>query len=137
MSIKNLKYDHLYMDIAIRVSEMSYAVRNKVGAVIVKDGNIISFGWNGTPSGFPNCCEYGDITKSEVIHAESNALIKLAKSTGNADGATLYLTLSPCYDCCKLIIQSGIKRVVYRDVYRVTEPIEFLKEAGILVEKIF
>lgn len=130
---KQGKLDAMYMDIATRISQMSTAERRKVGAVAVKDGNILAFGWNGMPSGFDNCCEKDGETKDEVIHAEINLFAKLAASTGNSRDATLYLTLSPCYGCCKLIIQSGIKRVVYSEVYRIAEPIEFLKDAGVEV----
>lgn len=130
---KRKRYDLLYMNIAEQVAKMSHATRNKVGAIVVKGDNIISFGWNGTPTGFDNCCEDGDITKPEVIHAECNALIKLARTTGNSADGTLYLTLSPCNECSKLIIQSRIKRVVFKEVYRISEPIEMLKKAGIEV----
>lgn len=130
---KQQRLDNMYMDIAIRISEMSVAQRRKVGAVAVKDGNILAYGWNGMPTGFNNICEENGVTKEEVIHAEVNLFSKLASTTGNSKGATLYLTLSPCYSCCKLIIQSGIKRVVYSEVYRIAEPIELLKTAGIAV----
>jgi dCMP deaminase len=130
---KQEKMDRLYMDIAIRVSEMSFATRRKVGAVAVKENNILSFGWNGMPSGFNNCCEIDDTSDPKVIHAEMNLFAKLARTTGNAKDATLYMTDSPCWDCCKMIIQSGISRVVYKNEYRITEPIEFLREAGIQV----
>ena len=127
--------DCLYIDIADRISQMSKAKRKKVGAVLVKDNNIISFGWNGMPSGFDNCCENElDETKPEVIHAEFNIIAKLARSLGSSDGATLYLTLSPCFECSKLIIQSRIVRVVYKEEYRDVRPLEFLKTAGISVE---
>ena len=121
VSIKNKteRYDHLYMDIAHRVSEMSHDTDTKVGAVIVKDGNIISMGWNGTPSGFPNNCK--DTTTGRtlpiVIHAEANAICKLAKSSTDGEGATLYTTLSPCTECTKLILQSGITDVVVGQAY--------------------
>ena len=121
VSIKNKteRYDHLYMDIAHRVSEMSHDTDTKVGAVIVKDGNIISMGWNGTPSGFPNNCK--DTTTGRtlpiVIHAEANAICKLAKSSTDGEGATLYTTLSPCTECTKLILQSGITNVVVGQAY--------------------
>lgn len=133
---KRRRYDILYMNIAEQVAKMSHAKRNKVGAVIVKDDNIISFGWNGTPAGFDNCCEDGNNTKQEVIHAESNALIKLARTTGNSAGGTLYLTLSPCNECSKLIIQARIKRVVFKEVYRIAEPIEMLRKAGVEVTQL-
>ena len=116
---KTERYDHLYMDIAYRVSEMSHDTDTKVGAVIVKDGNIISMGWNGTPSGFPNQCKDSSTgrTLPIVIHAEANALCKLAKSSTNGEGATLYTTLSPCTECTKLILQSGISNVVVGQAY--------------------
>ena len=116
---KTERYDHLYMDIAYRVSEMSHDTDTKVGAVIVKDGNIISMGWNGTPSGFPNQCKDSSTgrTLPIVIHAEANALCKLAKSSTDGQGATLYTTLSPCTECTKLILQSGITNVVVGQAY--------------------
>jgi len=121
VSIKNKteRYDHLYMDIARRVSEMSHDTDTKVGAVVVKDGNIISMGWNGTPAGFPNHCKDTATgrTLPIVIHAEANALCKLAKSSTNGEGATLYTTLSPCTECTKLILQSGITNVVVGQAY--------------------
>jgi dCMP deaminase len=119
IKIKDERYDNLYMDIAKRVSEMSHDTDTKVGAVIVKDGNIISMGWNGTPSGFPNNCK--DTTTGRtlpiVIHAEANAICKLARSSTNGEGATLYTTLSPCTECTKLILQSGISDVVVGQAY--------------------
>jgi len=119
MTHKEYKYDDLYMDIAKRVSEMSYDEDTKVGAVIVKDGNVISMGWNGTPKGFPNNCK--DTTDGStlpiVIHAEANAICKLAKSSTNGEGATLYTTLSPCTECTKLILQAGISHVVVGQAY--------------------
>lgn len=137
---KQEKYDQLYMDLAERISLMSYAVRSKVGVVIVKNDNIISFGWNGMPSRMNNCCEkvvrHDELTATdiletnpEVLHAESNALMKLVKNGNeNASGATLYITLSPCFECAKLILQSGIKSVVYKEQYRNTEAIDFLRQ---------
>jgi len=118
-AIKSERYDWLYMDIAKRVSEMSYDNDTKVGAVIVKDGNIISMGWNGTPSGFPNQCKDSTTghTLPIVIHAEANAICKLARSSTNGQGATLYTTLSPCIECTKLILQSGITNVVVGQAY--------------------
>jgi dCMP deaminase len=133
--------DRMYMDIAYRVAEMSYARRKKVGAIIVKDGNIISFGWNGTPHGFDNNCEYetddGLVTVDELIHAEQNAFAKAAKGVIPVDGATLYVTLSPCWYCSGTIIQSGISRVVYDEEYRKPESIEFIEKAKIKIERIF
>lgn len=131
------KSDLLYMDIAKRISLMSYAERKKVGAVIVKDNNIVSFGYNGTPTGWDNKCENSDMnTIPEVIHAEANCICKCSKQGISSEGGTLYVTLSPCYECAKLIIQAGIKRVVYEELYRNDEPIKFLIKAGINVEKI-
>ena len=163
-------FDKQYLSIANLWAQNSYSRRNKVGAIIVKDGMIISDGYNGTPAGFDNCCEteikcdidwdeitsldggasicktYDNdcnkcphhrlVTKPEVLHAEANAIKKVAKSTNSSEGSTLYVTLSPCLECAKLIIQSGIKRVVYKEVYRNTDGIELLKRAGIIVEQI-
>ena len=130
------------MSIAAKVAQMSYARRAKVGAILAKDDNIISYGWNGTPSGDDNTCELeledGSLqTKPEVLHAESNLLSKLTKSGGTgSSGATLYVTLSPCAECAKLIKQSGIARVVYRDKYRDSSGIDFLNSRGIIVEQL-
>lgn len=129
---KKIKFDSLFMDIAKRVAQMSYAKRNKVGAIIEKDGRVISMGWNGTPSGFDNACEdANNVTKPEVIHAEINSISKLARSTDSGDCSTMYVTLSPCVECSKIIIQTGIKRVVYAEEYRITDGIELLRNAGI------
>ena len=115
----------------------SYCERRKVGALIVKDRSIISDGYNGTPSGFENVCEDDQgCTKPYVLHAEANAITKMAKSNNSSDGATLYVTAAPCLECSKLIIQSGIKRVVYRDSYRLQDGIELLERAGVEVEQI-
>lgn len=122
------KFDNTYLNIAREISGLSHCERAKVGAVIVKDGNIIAFGYNGTPAGMDNCCERDNVTKPEVIHAEMNAILKAARSGYSVDGSTLYLTLSPCTECAKLILQSGIKRVVYRDQYRKTDGIDFLNQ---------
>ena len=132
--------DSAYMDMAQRWGLLSTARRKKVGCLIVKGGTIISDGYNGTPKGFDNNCEtegLGDTlyTKPEVLHAESNAITKLAKSTQSSDGATMYITISPCVDCSKLIIQSGISRVVYGELYRDDEGIKLLKKANIQVGK--
>ena len=117
-------------------SENSYCQRRKVGALIVKDKMIISDGYNGTPSGFENICEdETGVTKPYVLHAEANAITKIARSNNNADGATLYVTDSPCIECSKLIIQAGIKRVVYSREYRLTDGVDLLKRAGIEVER--
>ena len=116
-------------------SENSYCQRRQVGALIVKDKMIISDGYNGTPSGFENICETEDgVTKPYVLHAEANAITKIARSNNNADGATLYVTDSPCIECSKLIIQAGIKRVVYSRAYRLTDGIDLLAKAGITIE---
>jgi len=125
---KQLKLDEVFINIAKEVGTLSYCTRSKVGAVLVKDGNVISFGYNGTPAGMDNACEENNVTKDEVIHAEMNAILKAAKSGNAVDGSTLYLSLSPCQNCCKLIIQSGIKRVVYLEGYRDLKPIEFLSK---------
>jgi len=125
---KQQKLDKTFINIAKEVGTLSHCTRSKVGAVLVKDGNVISFGYNGTPAGMDNTCEENNVTKDEVIHAEMNAILKAAKSGNAVDGSTLYLSLSPCQNCCKLIIQSGIKRVVYLEGYRDLKPIEFLSK---------
>jgi len=131
------KYDKAYLRIAKEWSQLSYCKRKQVGAIIVKDRMIISDGYNGTPSGFENCCEdEGGLTRWDVLHAEANAILKVAKSTQSCEGATLYITLSPCKECSKLIHQSGIKRVVYQNGYRDDAGITFLKKAGIEVDHI-
>jgi dCMP deaminase len=132
---KENKYHKLYLDIAKRISEMSYSKRKQVGCCVVKDNNIISFGWNGTPAGFDNGCEDNTgTTKPEVIHAEMNAFSKLLKGGNNSiEGATLYLTLSPCWECSKIIIQSGIKRVVFLEEYRIMDSVAFLVDSGVEV----
>ncbi len=113
-------------------SENSYCVRRKVGCIVVKDKMIISDGYNGTPAGFENVCEdETGVTKPYVLHAEANAITKLARSSNNSEGATLYVTASPCIECAKLIIQSGIKRVVYGENYRMSDGIDLLKKAGV------
>ena len=128
------KYDKAYLRIAREWSQLSYCVRKKVGAIIVKDRMIISDGYNGTPSGFENCCEDEDnLTKWYVLHAEANAILKVARSTQSCEGATLYITMSPCKDCSKLIHQSGIKRVVYQKIYKDDSGIAFLERAGVQV----
>ncbi|MBC9813793.1 dCMP deaminase family protein [Crocinitomicaceae bacterium CZZ-1] len=134
---KQLRYDQAYLKMAKSWSELSHCKRKKVGAIIVKNDMIISDGYNGTPSGFDNCCENSQgETHWYVLHAEANAILKVAKSTNNAHGATLYLTLSPCKDCSKLILQAGIRRVVYAMNYKDTSGVDFLKSAGIEVEQI-
>lgn len=133
---KKTKFDKSYLDMASVWAENSYCVRRKVGAILVKDKMIISDGYNGTPSGFENVCEdENGVTKPYVLHAEANAITKVAKSSNSSDGATLYVTASPCMECSKLIIQAGIKRVVYRDEYRIKDGIELLRRAGIEVVK--
>ena len=130
------KFDHSYLQMAEIWAQNSYCKRRKVGALIVKDKMIIRDGYNGTPSGFENICEDEDgVTKPYVLHAEANAITKVAKSGNSSAGATLYVTASPCMECSKLIIQSGITRVVYRDAYRLMDGIELLKRAGIDVEQ--
>ena len=129
--------DLRYLRMARIWAENSYCVRRKVGALIVKDKMIISDGYNGTPSGFENVCEdENNVTKPYVLHAEANAITKIARSNNNSEGATLYVTASPCIECAKLIIQAGIKRVVYRDAYRLTDGIDLLIRAGIEVEQV-
>ncbi len=130
------KFDHSYLEMAQIWAQNSYCKRRKVGALLVKDRMIISDGYNGTPSGFENICEEDGVTKPYVLHAEANAITKVAKSGNSSDGATLYVTASPCLECSKLIIQSGIKRVVYRDEYRLTDGIDLLRRAGIEVERV-
>ena len=130
------KFDHSYLEMAEIWAQNSYCKRRKVGALLVKDRMIISDGYNGTPSGFENICEEDGVTKPYVLHAEANAITKVAKSGNSSEGATLYVTASPCLECSKLIIQSGIKRVVYRDEYRLTDGIDLLRRAGILCEKV-
>ena len=130
------KFDHSYLEMAEIWAQNSYCKRRKVGALLVKDRMIISDGYNGTPSGFENVCEEDGVTKPYVLHAEANAITKVAKSGNSSDGATLYVTASPCMECAKLIIQSGIRRVVYRDEYRITDGIDLLRRAGIQVEKV-
>lgn len=131
------KFDSKYLRMASIWAENSYCKRRKVGALIVKDNMIISDGYNGTPSGFENVCEDDNgVTKPYVLHAEANAITKIAKSGNNALGSTLYVTSSPCIECSKLIIQAGIKRVVYMDEYRLDDGIKVLRRAGIEVERI-
>ena len=130
------KVDHSYLEMAQIWAQNSYCKRRKVGALLVKDRMIISDGYNGTPSGFENICEEDGVTKPYVLHAEANAITKVAKSGNSSEGATLYVTASPCLECSKLIIQSGIKRVVYRDEYRLTDGIDLLRRAGIEVERV-
>ena len=129
------KFDKHYLEMAAIWAKNSYCKRRQVGALLVKDKMIISDGFNGTPSGFENQCEdENDTTKPYVLHAEANAITKVAKSGNSSEGATLYITTAPCIECAKLIIQSGIKRVVYAEEYRKSEGIELLKRAKIEVE---
>ena len=126
--------DRRYIRMASIWSEISYCQRRQVGALIVKDKMIISDGYNGTPSGFENVCEdENNVTKPYVLHAEANAITKIARSNNSSNGATMYVTASPCIECSKLIIQAGIKRVVYSEKYRLEDGIELLKRAGIEV----
>jgi dCMP deaminase len=131
---KQAKYDNAYLRIAAEWSKLSYCKRKQVGAIIVRDRMIISDGYNGTPSGFENCCEDEEnLTHWYVLHAEANAILKVANSTQSCKDATLYITLSPCKECSKLIHQSGIKRVVYREGYKDNSGLEFLIKAGVEV----
>ena len=135
MDDKQLKLDGRYLRMARIWAENSYCQRRQVGALVVKDKMIISDGYNGTPTGFENVCEDEmGVSKPYVLHAEANAITKLARSGNNSDGATIYITASPCIECAKLIIQAGIKRVVYGEQYRLTDGIDLLRRAGIQVE---
>ncbi len=132
MDDKQYVLDCRYLRMARIWAENSYCTRRKVGALVVKDNMIISDGYNGTPSGFENVCEdENGVTKPYVLHAEANAITKLARSSNNSDGATLYVTASPCIECAKLIIQAGIRRVVYGEKYRLTDGLDLLHQAGI------
>lgn len=134
---KQLQFDQRYLEMARIWAKNSYCVRRKVGALLVKDRMIISDGYNGTPVGFDNICEDDEgKTFSYVLHAEANAISKVAKSNNSSEGATLYITASPCVECSKLIIQAGIVRVVYMDLYHNTDGIDLLKRAGVKVEQI-
>lgn len=134
---KQNRYDKAYLRMAHTWAELSHCARKKVGAIIVKDGMIISDGYNGTPAGFDNCCENdGGETHWYVLHAEANAILKVAKSTNNCIKSTLYLTLSPCKDCSKLILQAGITRLVFMNIYKDSTGVDFLKEAGLDVTQI-
>ena len=129
---KTLTFDQRYMRMATIWAENSYCERRKVGALVVKDKMIISDGYNGTPAGFENICEdENNVTKPYVLHAEANAITKIARSNNSSDGATLYVTASPCIECAKLIIQAGIKRVVYSEKYRLEDGLDLLKRANI------
>ena len=135
-----MKFKLAYMDTAKRFAELSYARRKKVGAIIVKDDRILSIGYNGTPSGWDNDCEYeidGEyVTKREVLHAEANALAKLTKSTENSTNAMMFVTLSPCFECSKNIYSAGISKVYYSEEYRDISGIKFLEQCGVIIEKI-
>lgn len=134
---KQIKYDTAYLRMAMEWAKLSHCNRRKVGAIIVKNRMIISDGYNGTPSGFDNCCEdENGKTHWYVLHAEANAILKTASSNHNCEGATLYLTMSPCKDCSKLVHQSGISRLVYIDDYKDISGINFLKEAGVEICRI-
>jgi len=128
---------NIYMNIAKEIAKLSHAKRSKVGAILVKDQRIIAEGYNGTPHGFNNNCELEpDTTKPEVLHAESNAITKIARSTNSSEGSSLYVTMSPCFECAKLIIQAGIKEVFYNEEYRNIEGLDLLKKANIRIIKI-
>ncbi|MEY2649647.1 MAG: riboflavin biosynthesis protein RibD [Bacteroidota bacterium] len=132
---KTAKYDAAYLRMAAEWSKLSYCQRRQVGALIVKGRSIISDGYNGTPSGFENFCEDEEgYTKWYVLHAEANAILKVASTTQSCEGATLYLTMSPCRECSKLILQAGIRRVVYATEYKDLSGVEFLRKAGVEVE---
>ena len=134
MQEKQLLLDKRYMRMARIWAENSYCQRRKVGALLVKDKMIISDGYNGTPAGFENQCEdENNVSKPYVLHAEANAISKVARSNNSSDGATMYVTASPCMECAKLIIQAGIKRVVYGENYRIMDGLELLKRAGVEV----
>ena len=134
---KQMLLDKRYMRMAFIWAENSYCKRRKVGALLVKEKMIISDGYNGTPSGFENVCEdENNITKPYVLHAEANAITKVARSNNSSEGATLYVTSSPCIECAKLIIQAGIKRVVYADAYRLSDGVDLLERAGIALQAV-
>lgn len=134
---KNTKFDKSYIEMAHVWAKNSYCKRRQVGALIVKDRMIISDGYNGTPSGFENVCEdESGATKAYVLHAEANAITKVAKSNNSSEGATLYITDSPCVECAKLIIQAGVIRVVYDRKYRITDGLDLLERAKIQVEQL-
>ncbi len=134
---KQSQFDRRYLEMARIWAQNSYCLRKQVGALIVKERMIISDGYNGTPAGFENVCEDEDFkTKPYVLHAEANAITKVAKSNNSSDGATLYITTSPCMECSKLIIQAGIRRVVFCDTYRIRDGIDLLHKAGIETEYI-
>ncbi len=134
---KQERYDRAYMKMALEWAKLSHCTRKKVGALLVKDGMIISDGYNGTPTGFLNDCEDAQgLTHWYVLHAEANAIMKVARSTNNARNATLYLTHSPCRDCSKLILQAGIKRLVYLEPYKDLSGLELLEKGGVLIQQV-
>ena len=134
---KQDRYDRAYMRMAQEWARLSHCTRKKVGALIVKDGMIISDGYNGTPTGFPNRCEDEQgLTHWYVLHAEANAIMKVARSTNDARGATLYLTHSPCKECSKLILQAGVRRLVYLDRYKDTSGLELLERGDVMVHRL-
>ena len=134
---KQLKFDKAYLRMAVEWGKLSHCKRKQVGAIIVKDRMIISDGYNGTPSGFENCCEDQEgLTKWYVLHAEANAILKVAGSTQSCKNATLYITMSPCKECSKLIHQAGIKRVVYQNGYKDDSGLNFLQKAGVQIDQI-
>lgn len=134
---KQLRFDKAYLRMAQEWAKLSHCTRKQVGAIIVKDRMIISDGFNGTPTGFENCCEDDEgLTKWYVLHAEANAILKVAGSTHSCDGATLYLTLSPCKECSKLVHQAGIKRLVYMNGYKDDDGLSFLEKAGVEIVQI-
>lgn len=134
---KQERYDRAYMRMAAEWAKLSHCTRKQVGALIVKEGMIISDGYNGTPTGFPNDCEDEQgITLWYVLHAEANAIMKVARSTNNAREATLYLTHSPCKECSKLILQAGIKRLVYMDAYKDASGLDLLRKGGVLIDRL-
>lgn len=136
-NLKQGRLDRVYLKMAKEWSENSYCQRSKVGCLVVNNKTIISDGYNGTPSGFPNICENEkNQTVPSVLHAEANAITKLARSNNSSEGSTLYVTLSPCFECAKMIIQSGIVRVVYLEQYRKTESFQLFEEAGIEITQI-
>jgi dCMP deaminase len=135
MNDKQTKYDLAYLNMAREWAKLSHCKRKQVGALIVKNGTIISDGFNGTPSGYPNDCECDDVTHWYVLHAEANAILKCAKWGNSCNESTLYITLSPCKDCAKLILQAGITRVVYLDDYKDSSGLDFLRESGIEIKK--
>tara|TARA_R110001606_G_scaffold14662_1_gene61450 strand:- start:93 stop:494 length:402 start_codon:yes stop_codon:yes gene_type:complete len=130
------KFIQAYMDVAARFAQLSSAKRLQVGAIVVKDDRIISIGYNGMPSGWDNCCEEDNKTKPEVIHAESNAISKLARGNESGEGATMFVTHQPCIDCAKLIYQSGIATVYYKNEYRSTQGLDFLNKSDVRIVKV-